>query len=149
MTTLEAAMANTEAAVKGQVDQFNAQRVATYRTDFSNWSISVQAGRVDNTHPPAVPTAMIVGHFTDPTNEKASWAYPAEGTAPVCDALPIPPAVKPYTPPALPESEHIRNVPPGDTMPMGYIATAPDGARWQKQQSPTPWGLAVFYVRLS
>jgi hypothetical protein len=34
-------------------------------------------------------------------------------------------------------------------MPVGYIATAPDGTRWQKQASPTPFGVAYFYARVS
>ena len=82
-TTLEAAMANTLAAVKIQVDQFNEQVKANYLTSFNNWSLSVVAGRSDNTNPPQPPNAYVVGYFTDPTNNKAQWAYPATGVAPV------------------------------------------------------------------
>jgi hypothetical protein len=149
MTTLEAAMANTLAAVKVQVDAFNAQLKDGYMTGFSNWSQSVVAGRNDLSNPPQPPNGYVVGYFTDPTNSKAQWAYPAVGTTPVCAVPPLPPYVKPYTPPVLPEPANIRNVPPGDTMPVGYVAVAPDGARWQKQSNPTPWGMAYYYARVA
>jgi hypothetical protein len=148
-TTLEAAMANTTAAVTQQVAQFNAQRKSTYMTAFNSWAVNVAAGRIDNSNPPQPPNAMVVGTFTDPTNSKALWAYPAEGTEPVCAMPPLPPAVKPYVPPVLPEPENIRNVPAGDTMPVGYTVTTEDGAKWQKQSSHTPFGIAYFYARVA
>lgn len=148
-TTLEAAMANTLAAVKIQVDQFNEQAKGNYLTAFDNWSISVVAGRIDNTNPPQPPNGFVVGLFTDPTNNRALWAYPAAGTAPVMPMPPIPPASKPYTPPVLPEPDFIRNVPVGDTMPVGFILTAANGARWQKQSSHTPFGTAYFYAKVA
>src|SRR5258708_885334 len=126
-TTLEAAMANTLAAVKIQVDQFNEQLKGIYLTGFDNWSISVVAGRSDNTNPPQPPNGYVVGYFTDPTNNKALWPYPAAGTARVCALPPIPPASKPYVPPALPEPDNIRNVPLGDTMPVGFVFAAANG----------------------
>ena len=70
-TTLEAAMANTLAAVTLQVQQFNEQLKAGYQTTFNNWSISVQAGRLDNVNPPKPPNAYVVGFFTDSTNSNA------------------------------------------------------------------------------
>jgi hypothetical protein len=149
MTTLEAAMANALAAAKVQVDQLNEQLKDNYLTAFNNWSISVTAGRIDNSNPPQPPNAYVVGYATDPTNSQAQWAYPAVGTTPVCSMPPIPPASKPYVPPVLPEPESIRNVPPGDLMPVGYVAIAPDGSKWQKQGSPTPFGMAYFYARVS
>jgi hypothetical protein len=149
MTTLEAAMANTLAAVKIQVDQFNAQLKDTYLTAFNNWALNVTAGRSDNTNPPQPPNGFVVDYFTDPTNSKAQWAYPATGTTPVCAVPQIPPASKPYTPPVLPEPDYIRNVPVGDTMPVGFILQSPDGAKWQKQSSHTPFGIAYFYARVA
>jgi hypothetical protein len=148
-TTLEAAMANTLAAVNLQVEQFNQQIKAGYLTTFNNWSISVMAGRLDNTNPPKPPNAYVVGFFTDSTNSKAQWAYPMTGTAPVCEMPPVPPVVKPYVPPVLPEPETVRNVPVGDTLPVGFIVTGPDGTRWQKHSSHTPFGVAYYYARLS
>jgi hypothetical protein len=148
-TTLEAAMANTTGAVTIQVDQFNLQLKDSYMTSFNNWSISVLAGRMDNSNPPQPPNGYVVGYFTDPTNSKALWAYPAQGTTAVCAMPPLPPASKPYVPPVLPEPDNIRNVPPGDTMPVGYLAIAPDGAKWQKQSSHTPFGIAYFYTRVA
>jgi hypothetical protein len=38
------------------------------------------------------------------------------------------------------------NMPPGDTIPVGYIATAPDGAKSQKQASAMPFGIAYDYA---
>lgn len=147
-TTLEAAMANTLAAVTIQVDDLNHYLKSTYLTGFNNWSQSVLAGRSDNTNPPQPPNAYVVGYFTDQTNAKAHWAYPAAGTTPVC-AMPPVPAAQLYVPPVLPEPENIRNVPLGDTMPVGWTLTDPNGARWQKQSSHTPFGIAYFYTRLS
>ena len=61
-TTLEAAMANTLAAVNLQVEQFNQQIKAGYLTTFNNWSISVMAGRLDNTNPPKPPNNNAVAN---------------------------------------------------------------------------------------
>jgi hypothetical protein len=149
MTTLEAAMANATTAVKIQVEQFNEQLKDNYLTGFSNWSQSVVAGRSDNANPPQPPNGYVVGYFTDPTNLRAQWAYPLLGTTPVCVVPPLPPASKPYAPPVLSEPDFIRNVPPGDTMPIGYVLAGPDGAKWQKQSSHTPFGIAYFYARVA
>lgn len=148
-TTLEAAMANTLAAVTLQVDQFNQQLKADYLTAFSNWSVNVMAGRLDNSNPPKPPNAYTIGFFTDATNSRARWAYPAIGDQPLCDVPPLPPAPKPWVPQSIPEGDTARNVPPGDTLPLGFIVTAPDGSRWQKQCSQSPFGTAYFYARLS
>jgi hypothetical protein len=148
-TTLEAAMANTVAAVTQQVDQFNQQLKAGYLTTFNNWSISVSAGRMDNSNPPKPPSAYVVGYFTDSTNNRARWAYPTVGSTPVCEM----PAIPVVTPPApaqpLPEPEHVRNVPVGDTLPVGFIVTGPDGSKWQKQASLTLFGVAHYYARIA
>jgi hypothetical protein len=148
-TTLEAAMANTVSAVSQQVQQFNEQLKANYLTTFNNWSISVQAGRIDNTNPPKPPSSYVVGFFTDSTNSNAKWVYPMTGTNPVCEMPPVPQVVKPYVPPVLPEPDDIRNVPVGDTLPVGFIVTGQDGSRWQKHSSHTPFGVAYYYARLS
>jgi hypothetical protein len=147
-TTLEAAMANTEASVKIQVDRFNAQLIADYLTKFSNWSISVVAGR--NAGPmPEVPYGFMIGHFTDATNQNARWAFPQRGAEPVMAALTPPPVPKPYVPPVLPEPDNIRNVPLGDLMPVGFTFTLPNGDKWQKQSSHTPFGIAYFYLKVA
>ncbi len=148
MTTLEAAMANTENAVQLQVDLFNAQLIADYKSKFSNWSISVAAGREAGPMP-EVPYGFMVGHFTDSTNSNAKWAFPQRGAEAVMTALTPPPIPKPYVPPVLPEPENLRNVPLGDTMPVGYTMTAPDGSKWQKQSSHTPFGIAYFYLKIN
>lgn len=142
-------MANTLAAVNLQVEQFNQQLKAGYLTTFNNWSISVMAGRLDNTNPPQPPNAYVVGFFTDSTNSNAKWAYPMTGATPVCEMPAVPPVTKPYAPPVLPEPESVRNVPAGDTLPVGFIVTGPDGSRWQKHSSHTLFGVAYYYARLS
>lgn len=147
-TTLEAAMANTEAAVKIQVDLFNAQLIADYKTKFGNWSVNLVAGR-DAGPMPEVPYGFMVGHFTDETNSNAKWAFPQKGADRVMAPLIPPPTPKPYVPPVLPEPENIRNVPLGDTMPVGFTFTLPDGSKWQKQSSHTPFGIAYFYLKIS
>ncbi len=90
MTTLEAAMANTLAAVTLQVGQFNEQIKAGYLTKFNNWLISFTAGRDFLSAAPKPPNAMVVGFFQDPTNSAARWAYPTEGAEPVCAMPPLP-----------------------------------------------------------
>jgi hypothetical protein len=148
-TTLQAAMANATAAVTAQVDQLNQQITTLYLNAFNGWSSNVVAGRIDNSNPPQPPNAYVVGYFTDSTNPNAQWAYPAIGDKPVCTMPPVPPAAKPYVPVVLPEPDNIRNVPPGDTMPVGYTFIAPDGGKWQKQCNPTPFGMAYYYARVA
>ena len=156
---LGAAQANTLAAAQRQVKDWNENLKSNYLTAFDNWSQSVLAGRADNSNPPKPPNGYVVSYFTDPTTGPGSlgpygetpiqWAYPAEGIQPVCAMPPVPPTAKPYVPPVLPEPDNIRNVPVGDTMPVGYRITTADGSVWQKQASPTPFGVEYFYSRLS
>jgi hypothetical protein len=64
----------------------------------------------------------------------------------------MPPVPDDYSKPKaqpIAEPTTVMNVPPGDTMPVGYIATAPDGAKWQKQASATPFGIAYYYARIA
>ena len=156
---LDAALANTLAAVQRQVQDWNEVLKSNYLTAFDNWSQSVLAGRTDNSNPPKPPNAYVVGQFTDPTTGPGSlgpygdmpiqWAYPAQGTQPVCPMPPVPPSLKPYTPPVLPEPDNVRNVPVGDNMPVGYRLKNADGSVWQKQASPTPFGVEYYYARLA
>ena len=157
LTTLEAAQANTLAAVQLQVANLNDGLKSNYLTAFGNWSQSVLAGRSDNSNPPQAPKAFVVGYFNDPTtgpgsigpygNRVVQWAYPATGTDPVCAMPAIPSIPKPPAP--LPERDDIRNVPLGDTLPVGFKMTVADGGVWQKQASPTPFGIAYFYARVA
>jgi hypothetical protein len=148
-TTLQAAMANSRAGVQSQVTAWNEALQTDYLTVFNNWATSVLAGRSDNSNPPKPPNAYVVGFFTDPTNPLAQWAYPVTGNVPVCAMPPVPPTIKPYTAPILPEPDNVRNVPAGDTMPVGYRVTTADGGVWQKQGSPTPFGIEYYYARIA
>jgi hypothetical protein len=160
LTTLEAAQANTLAAVQAQVSNLNNALKVNYLTTFNNWSQSVLAGRSDNTNPPQPPMAYVVGYFNDPTtgggqltpgpyaNTVVQWAYPAQGNTAVCTTPAIPSV--PAPPPALPDRDDIKNVPLGDTLPVGFKMTDPaTGHIYQKQASPTPFGIAYFYARVA
>jgi hypothetical protein len=141
--TLAAAQANALAGVTAEVGILNDSRKSNYLTAFNNWATSVLAGRISNANPPVPPKAFLVATGAD------GWAYPAEGPDPICPMPTVPPDYSQPTPTVMMEPVNVRNVPAGDTMPVGYIATAPDGTRWQKQASPTPFGVAYFYARVS
>lgn len=161
MTTLKAAQANTLVAVTSQIADLNNNLKTIYLTTFNNWAENVMIGRSDPAvnPPPQPPAAYIIGYFNDPTTGPGSfgpygdsvvqWAYPMQGKDPECPMPPLPTYTKPFVPPVLPEPDNIRNVPAGDTMPVGYQLTAPDGSRWQKQASPTPFGMAYYYAKVA
>jgi hypothetical protein len=144
MTTLDAAQANTLAAVTQQLVNINANLKAVYLQDFDNWSQSVRAGRIPNSNPPLPPKAYVVA------KSASGWAYPEQGTDPVCAVPPLPADQSvPTVHPIFTGNDSVMNVPPGDKMSVGYIAVAPDGLRWQKQASPTPFGIAYYYARVA
>lgn len=147
MTTLEAAMQNTAKAVSAQIVQMNESLKAAYLQQFNNWAQSVDIGRIDNSNPPKPPMAYIAATFQDQTNPNAYWTYPAQGITPVCDMPPIPASHPQQVHPAVPGA-NVMNVPPGDVLPIGFIVTSSDGTKWQKQQSPTPFGVATFYAKI-
>jgi hypothetical protein len=147
--TLELAMANALAAVTVQVEDLNRQIKSVYLTGFNDWSTNVMAGKIENTNPPQPPYAYVVGFFTDPTNSEARWAYPQEGTEPVCPLPPVPSVPKPQAPPVLPEPPDVMKALPGDMLPAGTIITAPDGTRWQKHATNSPFGVHYYYLRVS
>src|SRR5260370_33110681 len=107
--TLQAAMANSRAGVQSQVTAWNEALQTDYLTVFNNWATSVLAGPSDNNNPPKPPNAYVVGFFTDPTNPPAQWAYPVTGNVPARAMPPVPPAIKPYTAPVLPEPANVLN----------------------------------------
>jgi hypothetical protein len=159
-TTLKAVQASTLAAIALQVVDLNNNLKGNYLTAFNNWLINYTAGRIsDKSTAPQPPNGYLVGYFDDPTTGPGStgpygdtvvqWAYPAIGKDPVCAQPEIPYMPPPFVPFVLPEPENIRNVPPGDTIPVGRTIDAPDGAKWQKHASPTPFGMAYYYVRVA
>jgi hypothetical protein len=158
-TTLQAVQANTLAAAASQTVELNNNLNSSYLTAFNNWLLSWTAGRnADKTSAPKPPNGFVVGYFNDPTTGPGSlgpygdtivqWAYPELGTTPICAMPAIPDIPPPFVPPVLPEPANIRNVPVGDTMPVGYQLVAPDGSKWQKQASPTPFGMAYYYAKV-
>jgi hypothetical protein len=159
-TTLQAAQANTLAAITLQIVDLNNNLKSNYLTGFNNWLENYTAGRIsDKSTAPQPPAAFQVGYFVDPTSgpgtsgpygdRPVKWAYPAIGAMPVCAAPAIPDVPPPFVAPVLPEPENVRNVPPGDTIPVGRTIEAPDGTRWQKHASPTPFGMAYYYVKVA
>ena len=158
-TTLQAVQANTLAAVTSQTVELNNNLNSNYLTSFNNWLLSWTAGRItDKSSAPKPPNGFVVGYFNDPTTGPGTigpygdtvvqWAYPALGSTPVSPMPGIPDIPPPYVPPVLPEPANIRYVPVGDTMPVGYQLIAPDGSKWQKQASPTPFGMAYYYAKV-
>lgn len=140
-TTLQAAQANTLASSSVMVAHLNSELRTLYLGRFNDWVINVTAGRVDNSNPPKPPAGYEV--VTGPDG----FAWPAAGSTPVCDMPKIPDDRSKSQPPLNLVGDAKRNVPPDDTMPVGYEATAPDGSKWIKRESPTPFGVAHYYER--
>lgn len=159
-TTLEAAQANTLAAIKGQVANLNDQLKGVYLTGFNNWAISVTAGRAPNTDPPKPPSSYVVGYFTDPTSGPGvppygvpvQWAYPAVGTQPVCEMPPVPGVVVHAAGTgkigiAIPGGRGVWfQALDGDTTPDGTVApgTSADGVHGLFQKVGFPMGAGWF-----
>lgn len=159
-TTLQAAQANTLTAVTAQVANLNNNLQSNYMTAFNNWLLNWNAGRVtDKSTAPKPPIRYVVSYFDDPTTGPGSlgpygdmvvqWAYPAVGFQPVCAQPPIPDIPPAQVNPVVTGNGTIQNVPAGDTMPVGSIIPAADGTKWEKMASPTPFGTAYYYVKVS
>ena len=142
-TTLAAAQQNTLASSTVMAAHLNDELKKLYLSRFNDWTISVLAGKIDNSNPPKPPVGYDV--VTGPDG----FAWPVLGQTAVCTMPAIPEDHSKPQVLTIPEPDRIRNVPVGDAMPVGYIATAPDGAKWQKQASPTPFGVAYFYQKVS
>ena len=148
--TLQAAMNNVLAGTQAQVAGLNAAQVQNYQVAWQNFLLRFEAGQPAT--PPDPPMAYVVGEFQDPTNPAAMWAYPVLGTIPVCAQPPLPTPVATAPVNTAVASSRVgdkQNVPVGDTMPVGYKATAPDGSVWQKMASATPFGVAQYYERIA
>lgn len=143
-TSLAAAQANVLASSRVQAALLNENLKAIYLGKFNDWKISVDAGKIDNTNPPQPPLSYILKTSTE------GFAFPELGEEPVC-AMPAIPEdrSKPQVQPASMGNDRVQNVPPGDHFPVGFEVTAPDGGRWQKQASPTPFGVAFYYARVA
>ncbi len=143
-TSLEAAKANTLASSTAMVQHFNLERTRIYNQNFEDWKTMVLAGKIGNYAPPQPPVAYEV------VTAASGFAYPELGKDPVCEARrDIPPDYSKPNVSVLPEPDYIRNVPKGDVFPVGFVVTAPDGTKWQKQSSVTPFGVAYFYARIA
>ena len=150
-TTLATAMNNVLAGAQQQVTGLNANLAQNYmQVDWQNFLLRFAAGQPAT--PPIPPNGYIVGEFVDPTNPVAVWAYPVQGNVPVCAQPPLPTAPEPAPVNTAVAASRIgdkQNVPVGDTMPVGFKATAPDGSVWEKFSSATPFGVAQYYERVA
>jgi hypothetical protein len=135
---IAAALANYKQWADAVAGSLNASLKAIYLSAFQDYANNTAAGKVATA--PTPPMAYISAKASD------GWTYVIKGTDPVCPVQQLPPATPVVT--SFQHIDYVQNVPVGDTMPLGYIATAPDGTRWQKQSSPTPFGTAYFYARL-
>jgi hypothetical protein len=138
---VDQALANYTAEAAQVAATLNQNLVANYMTAFQNWAGQVMAAKIPNTNPPQPPAEYLAVKASN------GWSYVIRSTYPVCAVPAIPQAA--VAPPSLPEPTDIRSVPLGDTMPVGFILTAPDGSRWQKQGSPTPFGMAYYYAKVA
>lgn len=141
-TSLATAQANVLASTTAEVALLNSNLKSNYLTAFSNWTITLLAGRSAG-DPPKPPAGYVVAFGED------GFAYPQLGTTPVCNMPAIPAVPPPYVPPVLPEPDNIRNVPVGDNLPVGFTTVDSTGTRWQKQASPTPFGVAYYYAKVA
>lgn len=141
-TSIEAARANTLNSSVYMVNLKNQELIDAYNSNFDAWKEMVVAGQRDTSNPPQPPS----GWRLSAPNEHGFIFY-ERGTEPVCPARTDIPVVNPVAPSWF-ENPDIRNVPPGDTTPVGAIVTAPDGSRWQKMSNNTPFGVATWYQRV-
>ena len=70
------------------VGNINANLKSIYMTGFTNWTISVIAGRIPNTNPPQPPVQYVVG---PPDAEGYQWPIVDPTGTPVCAMPPLPP----------------------------------------------------------
>ena len=146
-TSLAAALDNTLRSSTAQVAHLNDELKQRYLQTFNDWTISVLAGRIDNMQPPQPPPAW---KLSAPNADGFVFYEPGKDGDPV--VTPLPPIPEDHSKPqsrTQPEPTTVMNVPQGDTMPVGFIAVAPDGTKWQKQASPTPFGVAYFYAKIA
>jgi hypothetical protein len=111
-TSLASAQANVLASFQAMAANLNQNLVTIYNGQFSAFAISVQAGRIPNTNPPAVPASWVVTVGAD------GWPVMTQSGPPVCAALPVPP--DPNQQPGT----------PGTLKPMTFDIEANLGGGW-------------------
>lgn len=158
LTTLEAALANVLASTKVLVSNFNRDKKLLYLQGFENWTVSVLAGRIDNTNPPRPPMGYVVA------TGASGFAYPEIGNSPVCEMPEIPPdysrpqvlqigQVDAVSVPAAYLSRHkAGDVAMGaELFAMGIPAAAIGDFKsvWVRREHATPFGVTSFYLRVA
>ncbi|HXB69024.1 MAG TPA: hypothetical protein VNY05_12315 [Candidatus Acidoferrales bacterium] len=130
-----------------QVAALNAMLTSLYLAAFDSWLGSWTGGRItDKTTAPVPPAGYLVSRSTDEAGDMLTGA--AVGTVAVCAQPAIPEQPAPQVHPVWTGNATLMNVPAGDTMPIGSIIPSPDGGKWQKMASPTPFGMAYYYAKV-
>lgn len=142
---LDAIQAYVKAKAQADALRMNENLKTAYLdATFANWFASYDAGRLpyDST-PPAPPKGFMVQPVGD------GWGYDfVQVGPPVCDVPTYPKGTPPQVHVNFPGNESVMSVPVGDTMPTGFVATAPDGSKWEKRASTTPFGVAHYYAKI-
>jgi hypothetical protein len=159
----KAAIDAATAGAQALVNAYNNSMIVNYYAQFETWSGNYAIGKADLSTMPVPPMAYYVASdFQDPTTGAGAtgpygitpiyWPYPKQGLSPVTAALPIPAPPTPQVQPTFQGTVATgtkMNVPPGDQMPIGTKITSPDGSVWEKMASPTPFGMATYYSKVS
>jgi len=130
------------------VAHLNEELKNRYYRDFNNWKISVEAGRISNEHPPAVPFGYEL------VKDDEGFTFPElTGKVRVCEPLPVPPDMsKPVV--KVPNTIEVGHqvfgkwfsVGPHDSLPNGMTTPPqPDGHVYEKFGAPVGpgWYLQV------
>ncbi len=130
-------------SVNQQIETLNGNLKTIYLNGFRVWAADVEEGRCDAANPPRPPLAYVTG------TDGAGWPAAVQGSEPVVPMPPLPKAPS-YAPVEIPISAlSAMPVPAGDAFPVGTVLTAPDGSKWRKSQSATPFGsVALYYARI-
>jgi hypothetical protein len=130
-TGLSDAQQNQLASSTQQVAVMNTNLKSIYLTAFSNWCISVNAGRISNADPPQPPVQYVI---SPPDGNGFQWPMVDPAGTPVC-AMPPVPADQIKQPVPVPNTFVVGHwlgqggnwfsVGPGDTVPSGF--TTPPG----------------------
>jgi hypothetical protein len=127
-TSLASAQANVLASFQAMAANLNQNLVTIYNGQFSGFATSVQAGRIPNSNPPAVPASWVVTVGSD------GWPVMTESGPPVCAALPVPP--DPNKQPGTPGTLVANTIDIGANLGGGWFAAGPLDTWPPNKQTP-------------
>lgn len=160
--TLAQAQSNTYFAISHLVDQMNASKTQDFLNAWARWKSDFISGTAGLETMPKVPKSYVIGYFTDPTtgggestpgqyaNQRVQWPYPSQTGEPLLPQPPVPakPAVVAATWFNALGGSVVTAV-AGDNTPVGVTITDSNGQKWIKKSSPTPFGTAYFYEKVT